>query len=113
MTTRDPGASDVLTHGLVVRPLSTALRASSPAASITDGFDVFVQLVMAATTTWPWSRSNWVPSARVTGTTFRRRGPGRPAAAGVGPAVLSGSPTPVIPSDADGGSLAGNDSADA
>src|SRR5205085_2604875 len=28
--------------------------ASSPAASITDGLDVFVQLVMAAMTTEPW-----------------------------------------------------------
>ena len=27
MTTRDPGASDVLTHGFVFRPLATALRA--------------------------------------------------------------------------------------
>ena len=32
---------------------STALRASSPAASITLGFDVFVQLVIAAITTLP------------------------------------------------------------
>src|SRR4051794_25564184 len=116
MTTREPGASDVFTHGLVVRPLSTALRARSPAASITDGFDVLVQLVMAATTTWPWSSSNRVPSARVTGTPRRARLPCLPAAppgTGVGPAVASGSPTPVMPSDADGGSLAGKDWADA
>src|SRR4029453_10921459 len=76
MTTLDPGAREVLTHGLEVRPRSTALRASSPAASITDGLEVLVQLVRAAMTTWPWSRSKLVPSPRVTGT----RLPGRPLA---------------------------------
>src|SRR5919107_1871213 len=68
MTTLDPGASEVLTHGLEARPRSTALRASSPAASITDGLEVLVQLVMAAITTWPWSRSNRVPSSSWTAT---------------------------------------------
>ena len=53
VTTREPGASDVLTHGLVSRPASTAFFASRPAASITAGFDVFVQLVIAAITTEP------------------------------------------------------------
>ena len=53
MTTREPGASDVFTHGLVSRPASIALRASSPAASITLGFEVFVQDVIAAITTLP------------------------------------------------------------
>ena len=43
----------VLTHGLVDRPFSTAFFASSPAASMTDGFDVLVQLVIAAITTPP------------------------------------------------------------
>ncbi len=43
----------VLTHGLRVRPRSTALRASRPAATITDGFDVLVHEVMAAMTTAP------------------------------------------------------------
>ena len=57
MTTFDPGASDVLTHGLRRRPRSTALRASRPAPSITDGLEVFVQLVMAAITTAPSSSS--------------------------------------------------------
>ena len=37
----------------VCRPRSTAFFASSPAATITDGFDVFVQLVIAAITTEP------------------------------------------------------------
>ena len=53
MTTRDPGASDVLTHGLERRPRSTAFLATSPAATMTWGFDVLVQLVMAAMTTSP------------------------------------------------------------
>src|ERR1700691_5862482 len=52
-TTCDPGASDVFTHGLAVRPFATALRASSPAAIITFGLDVLVHDVMAAITTSP------------------------------------------------------------
>ena len=59
MTTFEPGASDVFTQGLRRQAaLARALRASRPAASITDGFEVFVQLVIAAITTWPWSSSN-------------------------------------------------------
>src|SRR5262245_551130 len=53
VTTRDPGARLVLTHGLRVRPRSTAFFASNPAPIMTLGFDVFVQLVIAATTTDP------------------------------------------------------------
>src|SRR5665213_4429348 len=53
MTTRDPGARVVLTHGLEVRPLATALRATSPGATMTWGLEVLVHEVMAATTTWP------------------------------------------------------------
>ena len=53
MTTCEPGASDVFTHGFTERPRSTAFFASKPAATITDGFDVLVQLVMAAMTTEP------------------------------------------------------------
>ena len=55
MTTIDPGARLVLTHGFVVNPRWTAFLASRPAPIITLGFDVFVQLVIAATTTEPWS----------------------------------------------------------
>ncbi len=54
MTTFDPGARLVLTHGLLRRPRSTAFCAMSAAATITDGFDVLVQLVIAAITTEPW-----------------------------------------------------------
>src|SRR5215470_12285885 len=61
VTTLEPGASDVLTHGAALSPRATALRASNPAASITDGFDVFVHDVIAAMTTWPWSSSTFVP----------------------------------------------------
>src|ERR1700751_3848968 len=53
VTTLDPGASDVLTHGLTVKPVWKAFRARIPAPTITDGFDVLVQLVMAAITTCP------------------------------------------------------------
>jgi hypothetical protein len=62
MTTFDPGASEVFTHGLRARPLSTALRASSAAPIITDGLDVLVHEVIAAIVTAPWSISNLVPS---------------------------------------------------
>src|ERR1041384_1198591 len=56
-TTWLPGASEVLTQGLEVRPLATALRATRAAAISTDGLDVLVQEVMAAIATSPWPRS--------------------------------------------------------
>ena len=52
-TTCEPGASEVFTHGLTVRPRAIALRAKSPAAIITLGFEVLVQDVIAAMTTSP------------------------------------------------------------
>src|SRR5215468_11181102 len=66
-TTWEPGASDVLTHGLTARPLASALRASKPAPTITVGFEVLVHDVIAAITTSPWPRSWLRPS---TGTRF-------------------------------------------
>src|SRR5262245_44103632 len=54
----EPGARLVLTQGLVFSPRFTALRASSPAPIMTLGFDVFVQLVIAATTTEPCVNSS-------------------------------------------------------
>ncbi len=57
MTTFEPGASEVLTQGLVVMPRSTAFFATSPAATMTDGFEVLVQLVIAAMTTEPLTTS--------------------------------------------------------
>ncbi len=53
MTTFEPGASEVFTHGFDESPFSAAFFASRPAAIITDGFDVLVQLVIAAITTEP------------------------------------------------------------
>ena len=54
MTTIDPGASEVFTQEGTVRPFSTAFLANNPAATSTEGFEVLVQLVMAAITTLPW-----------------------------------------------------------
>src|SRR5688572_29720165 len=53
VTTREPGASDVLTCGATVRPFSTAFFASSPAAISTLGLLVFVHDVIAAIRTSP------------------------------------------------------------
>ena len=53
-----PGAKLVLTQDLTERPFSIAFFATSPAAIITLGFEVLVQLVMAAITISPvciWS----------------------------------------------------------
>ena len=58
MTTCEPGASVVLTHGLLRSPFAAAFFATRPAAISTDGFDVFVQLVIAAITTAPWPSAN-------------------------------------------------------
>src|SRR5262245_40523491 len=65
VTTCEPGARLVLTHGLTLRPRAAAFWASRPAAIITDGFDVLVQLVIAAMTTSPWW-SGKVPRSVVT-----------------------------------------------
>ena len=53
----------VLTHGLTVRPFSTAFWASSAAPSITDGLEVLVHEVIEAIVTAPWSISVSVPSS--------------------------------------------------
>src|SRR5688572_18008442 len=111
MTTFEPGARDVFTHGFTSSPFSTALRARRAAASITDGFDVFVQLVMAAITTWPWSISKAVPSSSFTGTAESVGGAG---ASSAGRAALGcGTEPPSAPAIDAGGSLAGNDSIEA
>src|SRR5207245_5677617 len=47
--------SDVFTHAGTISPFSTAFFASNRAATMTDGFDVLVQLVIAAITTDPFS----------------------------------------------------------
>ena len=61
LTTPDPGDNVVLMYGLTVNPFSTAFLATSPAASMTSGFDVFVQEVIAAITTDPCYRSYVFP----------------------------------------------------
>ena len=57
MTTFEPGASVVLTHGLRCSPFSTAFLASRAAPIITEGLEVLVHDVIAAITTAPWSTS--------------------------------------------------------
>ena len=49
-----PGARLVFTQGFEFKPFSLAFLATSPAAISTFGFEVFVQLVMAAITTDPF-----------------------------------------------------------
>src|SRR5574341_1327324 len=107
MTTLDPGASEVLTQGFAWSPRSTAFLASSPAAIITDGLEVLVQLVIAAITTCPWSRSKLAPSATCTGTERLWR-PLTPEGSGSNQPG-AGSPLALTA----GASLAGNDSVDA
>ena len=105
MTTLEPGARLDLTQGLRLRPRSTARLARRPAPTITAGFDVFVQLVIAAMTTAPCSSWNVSPSS----VTVTEAGAGAAVATGTrsdGTASWPGS-TPA------GGSLAGKDSATA
>src|ERR1700712_6128804 len=84
MTTFEPGASDVLTHGRRCGPLSTGLRASRAAPIITEGFEVLVHEVIAAIVTAPWSSSSWVPSDSVTGVGCVARPPGSTGWRGTG-----------------------------
>src|SRR5271156_3780052 len=67
VTTFEPGARLVFTHGLTVSPRATAFFARIPAASITDGFEVLVQLVIAAITIEPWVSGN-LPASECTST---------------------------------------------
>ncbi len=107
MTTFEPGASDVFTQGLDSRPFSRAFLASRPAAIITFGLHVFVQQVIAAITTWPWSSSVSVPSASVSGTAFSVRSATCTRVPSVAGSESSWpSPLPLWP----GGSEAGKDS---
>src|SRR5262249_57321531 len=68
VTTFDPGARLVFTHGWRESPRSTAFFASRPAPIITLGFDVLVQLVIAAITTDPCARSAATPGTSATAT---------------------------------------------
>ena len=53
VTTREPGAKEVLICGFTFRPAFTAFFARRPAASNTLGFEVFVHEVIAAIATAP------------------------------------------------------------
>ncbi len=66
MTTFEPGAREVLTHGLRWSPRARARFATRPAPTITSGLDVLVQEVMAAMTTWPSLRVMLSPSYSTT-----------------------------------------------
>ena len=59
VTTCEPGAKLVFTQGLTESAafFHGLLARAGPAPSITDGFEVLVQLVMAAMTTAPCGRS--------------------------------------------------------
>src|SRR6185503_18184181 len=104
MTTFEPGASVVFTHGLRSSPRSTAFLASSAAPIMTDGLDVLVHEVIAAMATAPWSISNVAPS-RLTRVGWLTR-PSAPSAA---VCQSAGSPPP-LPDEMAGESDAGNDS---
>src|SRR5690606_22060399 len=108
LTTCEPGAIEVFTHGLTDRPFSTALRASRAAPSITDGFEVLVHDVIEAITTAPWSSSNSPRSSEVTFTGWDTL-PCAPLAADC--TFGAGSPSLAVPGAI--GSLAGNDSSEA
>ena len=109
VTTFEPGARLDFTHGRRSRPRSTAFFARRPAATITNGFDVFVHEVIAAITTEPWSsRTTW-PSSSHSIPAVRSGATATGAASTSWPPVDSWEPGSVY----EGGSLAGNDSASA
>src|ERR1035437_5636576 len=63
VTAFEPGARLVLTVGGTASPRATALRASNPAATMTVGLDVLVQLVIAAMATEPFEMPTVRPAA--------------------------------------------------
>src|SRR4051794_41695557 len=105
MTTLDPGARVVFTHGLVARPRSTAFLASSAAPIITCGLEVLVQEVIAAITTWPWSTSVSVPSSMTTRVGVEARPEPEPLTAVCG---LPASPLPYADGVAGAGARKGS-----
>jgi hypothetical protein len=109
LTTFDPGARLDFTQGFRSRPRSTAFFARSPAATMTEGFEVFVQEVIAAITTAPWERWTICPSSSH-GTPAVHVGA---SATGAARTVWSPSGASAPGSACAGESLAGNDSATA
>ena len=70
MTTLEPGARVVLTHGLLRKPFSTAFFASSAAPIITLGLEVFVQDVIDAITTAPFATEVAAPFSEISTAVF-------------------------------------------
>ena len=109
MTAREPGASDVLTVGSTRSPSATALRASSPAPTITVGFDVLVQDVIAAMATDPVRTVADRPPTSIWIGRYERSSTGPPSPTG----SVGGTGSSASPLANDGGSLAGKEPADA
>ena len=112
MTAFEPGASDVLTVGCTRMPRATA---SSPAPTMTVGFEVFVHDVIAAIATdRVWIVASWSSTTTRTGRYSRRSTTGSRGGGLPGRAVVGGSASRRRPGALnDVGSLAGNDSAEA
>src|SRR5918997_110813 len=111
VTTFEPGARLVFTCGATLRPFSTAFFARSPAPIMTDGFEVLVQLVIAAITAEPCVMEAFWPSRITVTAPLGCSSAGRtPGDSGY---WTGSSPSLVTPLIAAGGSLAGNDSSDA
>src|SRR5262249_3433133 len=61
-TTCEPGAKEGLTQGFGRKPSARAFLATRPAATSTEGFEVLVQLVIAAMTTSPSRSARSLPA---------------------------------------------------
>jgi hypothetical protein len=83
----------VFTHGWRRSPLARAFRATSPAPIMTDGLDVFVQLVMAAMTMEPSDRSNRSPSYWTSATVTTSRATAVPVAGELPPSPAQREPS--------------------
>ena len=75
VTTLEPGAKLGLTHGAIDRPAARAFRANSPAAIMTLGLLVLVQLVIAAITRSPCLSSTPRPSTAAESSLFEESTP--------------------------------------
>src|SRR5699024_8430100 len=86
VTTVEPGARDVFTYSGTFNPFSIAFFANSPAPSITYGFDVLVQEVIAAIANAPVfitevSPFGWLTPASLSNSDLSKPNPGVPAGA--------------------------------
>src|SRR5580698_9814969 len=103
VTVFDPGASEVFTHAGVLKPFSTAFFASNPAAISTEGFEVFVQEVIAAITTLPCFKE-FFTEAETCSCTF---GSSTPIAAGLPPSASQRFSVPLFAAAAAAGLVFG------